>query len=1216
VALPKVSLALAVACVLAAAAPRVPSAQHITIDGRFSPAGPLPGPNYTIGANLGKQVGSNLFHSFGQFSLYNAPVPESATFTSTGSNGPISNVIGRVTGGNQSSINGKIQSTITGANLYLINPSGIVFGPHATVSVSGSFHASTADYVKMADGARFQATQPDGSTLSAAPPAAFGFLTASPAKISVNGSMLSAPSRQTLGLVSGPVSITGGSLRAPAGAIHVTSAAAIGEVPVDPRNKPALTVRKFGAVDITGGSKLDVSDPSGLRSGGSVFIRSGALMIDASEINADNNGSDPGGKLLLRGDDQLALSNGSYVHSLARANGSGAAVILHSATGGTLSADNSIIAVGSNGAGNAGKLVVRGDHVLLTNGAQLTSTTVSAGSGGAIVIKANNLLIDSGAGVTSDTEGNGDGGSVMVRAGSVLLDTSPPLDPTTMLFLPMGIFSGTSGAGRGGSISITASQLTLRDGSAVLAQSSGAGAGGDIAVTVGGQLTVDSGASLGTLAFADKNAGDVSITATGPIIIDMSVGASTAILGGIGSLTGGSGKAGNVTLNAGALTIGNFGVVGSVSVAAGNSGDTSVNVSGTLSIIGKPVVGAQQPATGITGDAFPLPGGPPSTGNAGKVYVTAGNLSIVNNGEISSSASGSGNAGGVAVTVSQRLTIDGTGANPDNSFTGIQAKASAGTAGTVTVVAGKLAITTNGEISGSTSGIGNAGDIVVTVSDQLIIDGTRKNPNSTTGIASQVNTTGTGSAGTIRVSAGNLSIVNAGEISTGTLGQGNGGSISVSVAGGLTLDGAGITARSDGSGDAGSITVSTGRILMNNAAGISATTSARGAGGNVAVTAANSIAVGGGSLITSRALGSGSAGAVEVTAQGPLTLTDPGTGIAANSTASGDAGQVRVSAPQITLMTGAKIASTTAGTGGGGSVDVTTPGALVLDGAATQIAASATGEQSGAGGPVTVMAGSLTVMGGAQIASSTAGPDSGGPVTVKVASDIVLPDPGPQITAQSTGSGDAGSITLSAVRLLMSNGSAISTQASTADGGNITLNVADLVYLLSSKITASVNTQTGNGGNVTIDPQLVVLNHSSITATAAEGRGGNIRINAGAFISSADSIVDASSQKGISGTVLITNPRVDVNGALVVLSSELRGHAAVLREACAARADRPVSSLVEAGRGGLPQDPEATLPALYIADRDVNTNPGPGVGTNGTGDAPLRTTVRLTMPCR
>jgi hypothetical protein len=265
---------------------------------------------------------------------------------------------------------------------------------------------------------------------------------------------------------------------------------------------------------------------------------------------------------------------------------------------------------------------------------------------------------------------------------------------------------------------------------------------------------------------------------------------------------------------------------------------------------------------------------------------------------------------------------------------------------------------------------------------------------------------------------------------------------------------------------------------------------------------------------------------------------------------------------------------------------------------------------------VTVRAGRLTVQGGAEIASSTAGPGGGGDVNVIVASDIVLPDRGPQITARSTGSGDAGSITVSAVRLLMNNGAAISTEAetSTASGGNITLHVRDLLYLVSSEITTSVKGETGNGGNITIDPQLVILNHSRIVAEAIEGHGGNITITAGEFLRSSDSVISASSELGISGTIEINGPRVDVNGALVVLSSELRGRAAVLREACAARGDRPISSLVEAGRGGLPQDPEATLPALYIAGRDLNPNPQSLEEATETSGA-LQTTVRLTMRC-
>src|SRR5437899_7312169 len=182
----------------------------------------------------------------------------------------------------------------------------------------------------MSDGAKFPATNPGGSTLSAAPPAAFGFLTSKPAALTVNGSTLG-PVPGTLGLVGGPVSITGSTLSAPAGTIHVTSAAGIGEVPVDPRNTAALTVTSFGPVGIKGGSTLDVSDPKNLGSGGSVFIRAGALTINSSEINADNYGSGAGGMLSLRGDSGITLSGSTSVHAVAQSAGRGPDIVVTTA---------------------------------------------------------------------------------------------------------------------------------------------------------------------------------------------------------------------------------------------------------------------------------------------------------------------------------------------------------------------------------------------------------------------------------------------------------------------------------------------------------------------------------------------------------------------------------------------------------------------------------------------------------------------------------------------------------------------------------------------------------------------------------------------------------------------------------------------------------------------------------------------------------------------
>ncbi|NNM81707.1 MAG: filamentous hemagglutinin N-terminal domain-containing protein, partial [Burkholderiales bacterium] len=142
----------------------------IATDGTVGPAATLSGPNYSIPASLGTQVGSNLFHSFATF---NIATGESATFSGPNS---VSNIIARVTGGAQSSIDGLLRSTIPAANLYLINPGGIVFGPNAALDVGGSFHASTANYVKFADGGRFDASNPANDLLTTAPVSAFGFL--------------------------------------------------------------------------------------------------------------------------------------------------------------------------------------------------------------------------------------------------------------------------------------------------------------------------------------------------------------------------------------------------------------------------------------------------------------------------------------------------------------------------------------------------------------------------------------------------------------------------------------------------------------------------------------------------------------------------------------------------------------------------------------------------------------------------------------------------------------------------------------------------------------------------------------------------------------------------------------------------------------------------------------------------------------------------------
>jgi large exoprotein involved in heme utilization and adhesion len=109
----------------------------------------------------------------------------------------------------------------------------------------------------------------------------------------------------------------------------------------------------------------------------------------------------------------------------------------------------------------------------------------------------------------------------------------------------------------------------------------------------------------------------------------------------------------------------------------------------------------------------------------------------------------------------------------------------------------------------------------------------------------------------------------------------------------------------------------------------------------------------------------------------------------------------------------------------------------------------------------------------------------------------------------------------------------------------------------------------------------VLTDHSSITANAFGGNGGNIIIDAGSYLASADSAVTASSRFGVSGTISIGGQETGLNGSLVVLPSELRSGAEIARTSCAEIGGRLPSSLVAEGRGGTLPDPDAPLPSFY-----------------------------------
>jgi len=143
------------------------------------------------------------------------------------------------------------------------------------------------------------------------------------------------------------------------------------------------------------------------------------------------------------------------------------------------------------------------------------------------------------------------------------------------------------------------------------------------------------------------------------------------------------------------------------------------------------------------------------------------------------------------------------------------------------------------------------------------------------------------------------------------------------------------------------------------------------------------------------------------------------------------------------------------------------------------------------------------------------------------------------------------------------------------NGGEVSITAPGALSLYRSQIISAA--KNGEGGNIAIDPEFVILNQSAISANAIFGNGGNITIDTGHLIPSRDSLITASSQFGLSGTVNILGPSVDFSGSLTSLPSEFVGAESRLPERCAVRLPGNISSFIVVGRGGLPLDPSDPL---------------------------------------
>ena len=501
-------------------------------------------PDGTVGTTVspmnlidgGTRSGNNLFHSFSQFSI---PTGSGAIFNNPAD---IQNIFSRVTGNTQSSIDGLIKAQ-GNANLFLMNPNGILFGPNAKLDIGGSFIGTTANTIKFADGVQFRANDANPNPLLTVTTPIGLQMGQNPGEIRVQGSgnllktqsTLLAPysstgpssglqvaPRQTLALVGGNIAIVGGILTAPEGRVELVSLSNAGSVPIL-GNQPTFTLGNTIGDDLRSvvdhRANIQLSDQA---------------LVDVNSINS--------GTIQIQGK-QVDLTTGAILWVQNRGEKIGGNIIVN--------ASDRILADGTS------PNIVTPNGPLFSTVSGIINETVSAGNSGKIILSAPTITVQNGASILNRSFSSGTSGDLIIN--TKIFNVSGASSIHGDIFSIVG--SITTGTGKGGNVLSNVQNLALLNGGVLGALTIGAGASGDITV----------------------NADTILVNGLSPIL-------SASALS-IGTL-GGTGKADNLIINTRTLDISEGAIIASSSFGPGNAGNITINATESLSIRGvKEVIG-------------------------------------------------------------------------------------------------------------------------------------------------------------------------------------------------------------------------------------------------------------------------------------------------------------------------------------------------------------------------------------------------------------------------------------------------------------------------------------------------------------------------------------------------------------------------------------------------------------------------------------------------
>ncbi|MEQ8382768.1 MAG: S-layer family protein [Coleofasciculus sp. A1-SPW-01] len=705
----------------------------------------------------GTRVGDNLFHSFEEFSVFEG---STAFFNLEMINQDVQNIISRVTGNTPSKINGTIKVN-NAANLFLINPQGIVFGANAQLDVDGSFLASTANSIQFPDGREFSATNfstPPLLSINVPIGLQFG---SNPAPISNQSTAgLQVNSGQTLALVGGELRFPGGHLTASQGRIELGSVGDNSFVQITPTMNGFTLgyegVDNFQDINLSQQSVVDVSGEGS----GFINIQGGQVNLSqASQILANTTGNRDGGDITIQAE-QLNLKEGAFVSASTFGDGAAGRLMVNAALVeiigirnlqevlDTLFEEKTItlpeLGTGlfslSFGSGAANSLIINTETLSLQEGGFISTSPFSTGSGGDMMVRASESVELVGSELFADSYGKGDAGQITVQTRQLRASEGG------------GIFNSTFDAGRGGNVLIQASDSielmgTTPDGRFKSSIASNAfedatQATGNVIIETR-RLTIQDGAGIGGATLGAAQGGTIKIQASESVEL-IGTSANGLELSSLNTQSFGKGAAGDIEVYTRRLVLRDGGVISTTTQDAGRAGRVVIRASESVEVSGVSADGKFPSSLRSDASSDSVPSGfipPPQTevlGEAGDVTIETGRLIIRDGAEVTVNGEKFAAAGNLRVDADLIWLKNGSR---------ISATTRAGTEGNITLQTQNLLLQNQSQISTNAENA-NGGNIRIDTGNLVALNNSDISANAQAGAGGRVTVNAFGIFGT------------------------------------------------------------------------------------------------------------------------------------------------------------------------------------------------------------------------------------------------------------------------------------------------------------------------------------------------------------------------------------------------------------------------------------------------------------------------------------